>query len=155
MAWPASEPVLLTLFALGGEVSVCVGSGQATFASGHLCEGGGPDVVQLRCRLFPVVVQAFGHESRLELDGLVERAAPGQRRKMLRLFFEAPSSETHRFRREAQREVDGEGAPCGQGGAARANVRFTQAQRDAAIAEYELAIQTAFREVAAGKRASQ
>jgi multidrug efflux system outer membrane protein len=35
-----------------------------------------------------------------------------------------------------------------QGGAAKANVRFTQAQRDAAIAQYESAIQTAFREVA-------
>jgi multidrug efflux system outer membrane protein len=34
-----------------------------------------------------------------------------------------------------------------QGGAARANVRLTQAQRDAAIAQYEGAIQTAFREV--------
>jgi multidrug efflux system outer membrane protein len=35
-----------------------------------------------------------------------------------------------------------------QGGAARANVRATQAQRDAAVAQYEGAIQTAFREVA-------
>jgi len=35
-----------------------------------------------------------------------------------------------------------------QGGAARANVRLTQAQREAAIAQYEGAIQTAFREVA-------
>jgi outer membrane protein, multidrug efflux system len=34
-----------------------------------------------------------------------------------------------------------------QGGAARANVRLTQAQRDAAVAQYERAIQTAFREV--------
>jgi multidrug efflux system outer membrane protein len=34
-----------------------------------------------------------------------------------------------------------------QGGAARANVRFTEAQREAAIAQYEQAIQTAFREV--------
>lgn len=34
-----------------------------------------------------------------------------------------------------------------QGGAARANVRFSQAQRDAAVAQYERAIQTAFREV--------
>jgi multidrug efflux system outer membrane protein len=34
-----------------------------------------------------------------------------------------------------------------QGGAAKANVRFTQAQRDAAIAQYESTIQTAFREV--------
>jgi len=34
-----------------------------------------------------------------------------------------------------------------QGGAARANVRVTEAQRDAALAQYELAIQTAFREV--------
>ncbi|MFD1612662.1 efflux transporter outer membrane subunit [Sphingomonas tabacisoli] len=35
-----------------------------------------------------------------------------------------------------------------QGGAAKANVRLTQAQRDAALAQYEGAIQTAFREVA-------
>lgn len=35
-----------------------------------------------------------------------------------------------------------------QGGAARANVRLTQAQREAALAQYELAVQTAFREVA-------
>ncbi|HYZ48345.1 MAG TPA: efflux transporter outer membrane subunit [Sphingomonas sp.] len=35
-----------------------------------------------------------------------------------------------------------------QAGAARANVRFTQAQREAALAQYEGAIQTAFREVA-------
>ena len=34
-----------------------------------------------------------------------------------------------------------------QGGAARANVRLTQAQRDLAVAQYERAIQTAFREV--------
>ena len=34
-----------------------------------------------------------------------------------------------------------------QGGAARANVRLSQAQRDAALAQYEGAIQTAFREV--------
>ncbi|GAO39401.1 putative efflux pump outer membrane protein [Sphingomonas changbaiensis NBRC 104936] len=34
-----------------------------------------------------------------------------------------------------------------QGGAAKANVRLTQAQRDAAVAQYESAIQTAFREV--------
>lgn len=34
-----------------------------------------------------------------------------------------------------------------QGGAARANVRFSQAQRDAALAQYERAIQAAFREV--------
>jgi outer membrane protein, multidrug efflux system len=37
--------------------------------------------------------------------------------------------------------------PIFQGGAARANVRFSQAQRDAALAQYERAIQTAFREV--------
>jgi multidrug efflux system outer membrane protein len=35
-----------------------------------------------------------------------------------------------------------------QGGAARANVRLSQAQREAALARYERAIQTAFREVA-------
>lgn len=35
-----------------------------------------------------------------------------------------------------------------QGGAARANVRLSQAQRDAAVAQYERAVQTAFREVA-------
>jgi outer membrane protein, multidrug efflux system len=34
-----------------------------------------------------------------------------------------------------------------QGGTARANVRVTEAQRDAALAQYERAIQTAFREV--------
>lgn len=34
-----------------------------------------------------------------------------------------------------------------QGGAARANVRFSQAQREAAVAQYERAVQTAFREV--------
>lgn len=34
-----------------------------------------------------------------------------------------------------------------QGGAARANVRLTQAQRDLAVAQYEQAVQTAFREV--------
>jgi multidrug efflux system outer membrane protein len=34
-----------------------------------------------------------------------------------------------------------------QGGAARANVRFTEAQQEAAVAQYERAIQTAFREV--------
>ncbi|NUR44766.1 MAG: TolC family protein, partial [Sphingomonas sp.] len=35
-----------------------------------------------------------------------------------------------------------------QGGAGRANVRLSQAQRDAAVASYQGAIQTAFREVA-------
>jgi outer membrane protein, multidrug efflux system len=35
-----------------------------------------------------------------------------------------------------------------QGGAGRANVRLTEAQRDAAVAEYQRAIQQAFREVA-------
>jgi multidrug efflux system outer membrane protein len=35
-----------------------------------------------------------------------------------------------------------------QAGAGRANVRFTEAQRDAAVAAYQKAIQTAFREVA-------
>ena len=35
-----------------------------------------------------------------------------------------------------------------QGGAARANVRYTEAQRDAALATYEKAIQTAFQETA-------
>jgi multidrug efflux system outer membrane protein len=35
-----------------------------------------------------------------------------------------------------------------QAGAARANVRYTQAQRDAALSTYELAIQTAFQETA-------
>lgn len=37
--------------------------------------------------------------------------------------------------------------PIFSGGAAQANVRLTQAQRDAAVAGYERAIQTAFREV--------
>ena len=37
-----------------------------------------------------------------------------------------------------------------QAGAARANVRYSQAQRDAALATYEKAIQTAFREVSDG-----
>jgi len=40
------------------------------------------------------------------------------------------------------------GYPIFQAGAARANVRFTQAQRDAALAAYEKAIQTAFQETA-------
>ena len=35
-----------------------------------------------------------------------------------------------------------------QGGAGRANVRLTEAQRDAAVAEYQRTIQQAFREVA-------
>jgi multidrug efflux system outer membrane protein len=38
--------------------------------------------------------------------------------------------------------------PIFQAGAGRANVRFTQAQRDVALASYEQAIQTAFRETA-------
>jgi multidrug efflux system outer membrane protein len=38
--------------------------------------------------------------------------------------------------------------PIFQAGAARANVRFTEAQRDAALATYEKAIQTAFQETA-------
>jgi multidrug efflux system outer membrane protein len=38
--------------------------------------------------------------------------------------------------------------PIFQAGAARANVRFTEAQRDAALATYERAIQTAFQETA-------
>jgi multidrug efflux system outer membrane protein len=40
------------------------------------------------------------------------------------------------------------GYPIFQAGAARANVRFTEAQRDAALATYEKAIQTAFQETA-------